>query len=91
MINSLVLSGKIFCGIIAVMTFGLCIYLGINVCREERYHFKREQVKQLESRLHDIEFLYVFSSPLKRALQTVVTVAPYIKPVMDERMIGMGY
>ena len=50
-----------------------------------------EQVKQLESKLHSIEFSYVFSSPLKRAMQTAVTVAPYIKPVTDERLIEMDY
>ena len=50
-----------------------------------------EQVKQLESKLHSIEFSYVFSSPLKRAMQTAVTVAPYIKPITDERLIEMDY
>lgn len=42
-------------------------------------------------REQDIAFDRVFSSPLIRALQTAWIVAPSLEPMLDERLIEMGY
>ena len=51
-----------------------------------------EGVRQAEAacdRLKGIHFSHVFSSPLKRAVQTAQIVAPYAEPQLDERLIEM--
>ena len=42
-------------------------------------------------RLRNIPFSAVFTSPLRRAVQTAKIVAPGIRPVPDERLIEMDY
>ncbi len=41
--------------------------------------------------LKDIRFDRVYTSPLKRAFQTAKIIAPYIEPIIDNRLIEMDY
>ncbi|MCR5336087.1 MAG: histidine phosphatase family protein [Synergistes sp.] len=49
------------------------------------------QAKRAACGMSGIDFSNVFSSPLKRAVQTAELVAPDIKAVIDERLIEMDY
>ena len=49
------------------------------------------QAKRAACGMSGIDFSNVFSSPLKRAVQTAELVAPGIKAVIDERLIEMDY
>jgi len=48
-----------------------------------------QQARQARDRLKVVRFSHVFTSPLIRAIQTAEIVAPYAKPVIDERLIEM--
>ena len=50
-----------------------------------------EQAKEAALRLRGIPFRKVYSSPLRRALQTAALVAPGIPVTVDERLIEMDY
>ena len=50
-----------------------------------------QQAKEARDRLKDVIFSYVFTSPLKRAVQTANIIAPEVLPVVDERLIEMDY
>ena len=50
-----------------------------------------EQAKEAAVRLRDIPFRKVYSSPLRRAVQTAELVAPGIPITVDERLIEMDY
>ena len=47
------------------------------------------QARNASYRLKDIPFSTVFSSPLRRAIQTAEILAPNAKPVIDDRLIEM--
>ena len=47
------------------------------------------QAKNASYRLKDIPFFAVYSSPLKRAIQTAEILVPNVKPVIDDRLIEM--
>ena len=47
------------------------------------------QAKNASYRLKDIPFSAVYSSPLKRAIQTAEILVPNVKPVIDDRLIEM--
>ncbi|MBQ5952402.1 MAG: histidine phosphatase family protein [Lachnospiraceae bacterium] len=49
------------------------------------------EAQQAAEALQGIRFSHVFSSPLTRAVQTAQIVAPYLAPVIDERLIEMEY
>lgn len=49
------------------------------------------QAQQMASALAGVAFCHVFSSPLRRAVQTARIVAPNVEPEMDERLIEMDY
>ena len=49
------------------------------------------QAQQMASALAGVVFCRVFSSPLRRAVQTARIVAPNVEPEMDERLIEMDY
>ena len=49
------------------------------------------QSEQLAVLLGGITFDHVFSSPLKRAIQTAEIIAPYKTALIDERLIEMDY
>ena len=49
------------------------------------------QAEEAAEKLRGIHFSHVFSSPLVRAVQTAGAIAPYIDPVIDERLIEMDY
>ena len=58
------------------------------------YPLNDEGIKQAQNAadmLKDIEFDYVFSSPLIRAVQTAEIVAPNKKITLDDRLIEMDY
>ena len=42
-------------------------------------------------KLTDIRFDRVYTSPLKRAIQTAKIIAPYVEPVIESRLIEMDY
>ena len=50
-----------------------------------------EQAKEAAVRLRDIPFRKVYSSPLRRAVQTAELVAPGVPITIDERLIEMDY
>ena len=50
-----------------------------------------EQAKEAAVRLRDIPFRKVYSSPLRRAVQTAELVSPGIPITVDERLIEMDY
>ena len=50
-----------------------------------------EQARRAAKRLRGIDFSHVYTSPLKRAVQTAAIVVPGIRPVADERLIEMDY
>ena len=50
-----------------------------------------EQARKAAKRLRGIDFSHVYTSPLKRAVQTAAIVVPGIRPVADERLIEMDY
>ena len=50
-----------------------------------------EEASKAAEKLKDINFSYVFSSPLIRAVKTAKIVVPYIEPVIDDRLIEMDY
>lgn len=49
------------------------------------------QAKQAAEELSGIRFDRVYSSPLKRAVQTAALIVPELSPVIDERLIEMDY
>lgn len=49
------------------------------------------QGQEAARRLAGIPFLRVYSSPLRRALETARLVAPGLTPIVDERLIEMDY
>ena len=49
------------------------------------------QAEDAAERLRDIRFDYVFTSPLRRAVQTAEIVAPGVPPTVDRRLIEMDY
>ena len=49
------------------------------------------QAQQMAEALASVVFCRVFSSPLRRAVQTARIVAPNVEPEMDERLIEMDY
>ncbi len=58
------------------------------------YPLNEEGIKQAEKAaemLGGIEFSYVFSSPLKRAVQTAEIVAPHNEITIDDRLIEIDY
>ncbi len=50
-----------------------------------------EQARQAAAGLSNIPFDRVFTSPLKRAIQTAEIVAPAVAPIVDDRLIEMDY
>lgn len=50
-----------------------------------------EQARRAAAELSGISFRYVFTSPLKRAVQTAKIIAPNTEPVKDTRLIEMDY
>ena len=50
-----------------------------------------EQARRAAAGLGDIRFDRVYTSPLKRAVQTAEIVAPGIAPIVDDRLIEMDY
>ncbi len=58
------------------------------------YPLNEEGIRQAQEAaelLRDIDFSYVFTSPLIRAVQTAKLAAPGVEPVADERLIEMDY
>ena len=49
------------------------------------------QAEKAGERLRGVSFDHVFTSPLRRAVQTAEIVAPGIPPVVDQRLIEMDY
>ena len=49
------------------------------------------QAQKAAEQLKTVIFDRVFTSPLKRAVQTAEIVAPGVRPVIDERLIEMDY
>ena len=49
------------------------------------------QAKEAAGKLKDIPFSAVYSSPLRRAVQTAELLVPGMCPVLDERLIEMDY
>ena len=49
------------------------------------------QAQEAAERLKNIHFDFVFTSPLKRAVQTAELIAPSVKPVVESRLIEMDY
>ncbi len=49
------------------------------------------QAKAAAERLKDVHFDFVYTSPLKRAVQTAELIAPWVKPVVEPRLIEMDY
>ncbi len=49
------------------------------------------QAESVAAGLKNIVFDHVFSSPLKRAVQTAEIVVPNVRPVIDDRLIEMDY
>ena len=49
------------------------------------------QAEKAAERLRGVTFDYVFTSPLRRAVQTAEIVAPGVNPVVDQRLIEMDY
>ena len=49
------------------------------------------QAQQMAEAFAGVVFCRVFSSPLRRAVQTARIVAPNVEPEMDERLIEMDY
>ena len=49
------------------------------------------QAGQAARSLQKVTFEYVFTSPLKRAVQTAEIIAPGVSPVTDDRLIEMDY
>lgn len=50
-----------------------------------------EQAGQTAEKLGNVAFDTVYTSPLKRAVQTAGIIVPGLKPVIDERLIEMDY
>ena len=50
-----------------------------------------EQARRAAAGLSDIPFDRVYTSPLKRAIQTAEIVATDVRPVIDDRLIEMDY
>ncbi len=49
------------------------------------------QARSAAEKLRDIRFDRVYTSPLKRAIQTAKIIAPYVEPVVEDRLIEMDY
>ena len=49
------------------------------------------QAQKAAEGLKDIPFGHVFTSPLRRAIQTAKIIVPDIQPIVDERLIEMNY
>ena len=49
------------------------------------------QARTAAERLKDIRFDRVYTSPLKRAIQTAKIIAPSVEPVIEDRLIEMDY
>ncbi len=49
------------------------------------------QAQQLAAGLRTVFFDHVYTSPLKRAVQTAKIIAPDAEPVIDDRLIEMDY
>ena len=49
------------------------------------------QAQAAAEKLAGIRFDRVYTSPLIRAIQTAKIIAPYVEPVMDDRLIEMDY
>lgn len=49
------------------------------------------QAQTVAEGLKGVSFAHVFTSPLRRAVQTAKMIAPDIQPVVDERLIEMNY
>ena len=49
------------------------------------------QAREAAARLRGIAFDHVFTSPLKRAIQTAEIAAPGVRPSVDARLIEMDY
>ena len=49
------------------------------------------QAQEAAAKLQGIRFSKVYTSPLKRAVQTARIVVPDLEPVIDERLIEMDY
>lgn len=49
------------------------------------------QARRAAEGLKDIRFSYVFTSPLRRAIQTAHIIAPDVVPLTDDRLIEMDY
>ena len=50
-----------------------------------------EQAREAAAALRGVSFDHVFTSPLRRAIQTAEIVAPDVRAVIDERLIEMDY
>lgn len=50
-----------------------------------------EQARRAAAGLCGISFDRVFTSPLKRAIQTAEIIAPEVAPIVDDRLIEMDY
>ncbi len=50
-----------------------------------------KQAQQLAAELSTVSFDRVYTSPLKRAVQTAKIIAPDAEPVIDDRLIEMDY
>ncbi len=51
----------------------------------------RRQACSAAEKLKDIRFDRVYTSPLKRSIQTARIIAPYVEPVIEDRLIEMDY
>ncbi len=49
------------------------------------------QAREAAVRLQDVRFSRVYTSPLKRAVQTAGIIAPDLEPIIDDRLIEMDY
>lgn len=49
------------------------------------------QARAAAEKLRDIRFDRVYTSPLKRAVQTAKLIAPYVEPALENRLIEMEY
>ena len=49
------------------------------------------QAKEAAVKLQGVRFSKVYSSPLKRTVQTARIVAPDLEPMIDDRLIEMDY
>ena len=51
----------------------------------------KDEAKEAGKMLSDIRFDFVYSSPLKRAVETAKIAVPYLEPILDDRLLEMDY